>query len=255
MEQKHLHYGHRERLRKQVQESGLESLHEHQVLEYLLTFVLPQKDTNELAHQLINKFGSFAGTLEADVNSLKQVKGVGEVVSHFLSEFRSFYIYYQKRRKKPIEVIKDMGSAKQFILPLLSNLNHEEVYMIGMDGNNKVVLSKRVSVGGINQANVTVRIMMDELYKHKVSNFIMAHNHPTGPSVPSAEDNKFTKALVFGLAVGNINFLDHLIVGTDGVFSYHHEGLLQSYKDEACAVLGISGSQIAQGGAKYGDER
>ena len=93
MEKNNLHSGHRDRLRKQVQTSGLDSLHEHQVLEYLLTFAIPLRDTNEIAHELINKFGSFAGVLDADVNSLKRVKGVGEVVANFLSEYKNFYFY------------------------------------------------------------------------------------------------------------------------------------------------------------------
>lgn len=253
MEQKHLHYGHRERLRKQVSESGLEPMHEHQVLEYLLTFVIPQKDTNGLAHLLIEEFGSLAGVMEADVTALKRVKGVGDVVAHFLAEFRDFYYYYQKHRSKTIKVIKDLSTAKQFVLPLLTNLKKEEVYLIGIDGNNKVISAKQVATGSSNQANINTRLVMDAIISQGLPNFIVAHNHPYGMAIPSAEDNKFTKAIAFGVAITNVHFLDHLIVGTDGVYSYHHSGMLDDYKREAGRVLNINVG-LAQNSAVYGDD-
>lgn len=254
MEQKHLHYGHRERLRNQVKENGLESLHEHQVLEYLLTFAIPLKDTNDIAHRLINKFGSFAGVLEADVDSLKQVKGVGDVVAHFLAEYRNFYYYYQKNRPKTSYVIKDLATAKKFFMPYLSGLDTEQVYLVGIDGNNKVTHIKCVSRGVENQAHVSVREVSDIVFGLGAPNFMIAHNHPSGPCVPSAEDNKFTKSLAFAMALNNINFMDHIIIGSDGVFSYHHSGLLQDYTKEAEQILDIRGTYIAQGKAKYGGD-
>lgn len=254
MEQKHLHYGHRERLRNQVKENGLDCLHEHQVLEYLLTFTIPLKDTNDIAHRLINKFGSFAGVLEADVESLKQVKGVGDVVAHFLSEYRDFYYYYQKTRPKTLHTIKDLSSAKKFFMPYLFGLDTEQVYLIGIDGSNKVTHVKHVARGLENQANVSVREVSDIVFTLGSPNFMIGHNHPSGLCVPSAEDNKFTKSLAFAMVVNNINFMDHVIVGTDGIFSYHQSGMLQDYKKEAEQILGISASYIAQGKAKYGED-
>lgn len=252
VEQKHLHYGHRERLRKQVSENGLEPMHEHQVLEYLLTFVIPQKDTNGIAHLLIEEFGGLAGVMEADVNALKRVKGVGDVVAHFLAEFRDFYYYYQKRRSQSIKVIKDLSTAKQYVLPLLTNLKKEEVYLIGIDGNNRIISTKQVATGSSNQANINTRLVMDSIVSQGLSNFIVAHNYPYGMAIPSPEDNKFTKAVTFGVAITNVHFLDHLIVGTDGVYSYYHSGLLADYKEEAKKVLNISVG-LAQNSAVYGD--
>ena len=86
--QKHEHYGHRSRIRDRVKKEGLDNFQDYQVLEYALSFVIPYKDTNPLAHRLINKFGSLAGVLEADEEQLKEMDGMGEVSSHFLN------IYY-----------------------------------------------------------------------------------------------------------------------------------------------------------------
>lgn len=253
MEKNNLHSGHRDRLRKQVQTSGLKSLHEHQVLEYLLTFAIPLRDTNEIAHELINKFGSFAGVLDADVNSLKRVKGVGEVVANFLSEYKNFYFYYQKHRAKTVSVVKDYNSAKRLVLPYLSNIPTEEVYVVGIDGNNKVNFTRKVSAGSENQALLNIRDVTDLLLTHGVVNFVVAHNHPSGPATPSAEDNKFTKALVFGMYLNNISLLDHIIVGVNDTYSYYHSGLLAEYEKEAERILNIPKPKIAQPRAKYGD--
>lgn len=255
MKKDNLHYGHRDRLRKQVQSGGLDSLHEHQVLEYLLTFAIPLRDTNEIAHELINKFGSFSNVLDADVKSLKQVKGVGEVVANFLAGYKSFYFYYQKHRAKTVNVVRDFNSAKRLILPYLSNIPTEEIYIVGLDGNNKVNFMRRVSVGSENQALLNIRDVTDLLLTHGITNFVIAHNHPDGPAVPSSEDNKFTKALVFAMYLNNVSMLDHLIVGTDDVYSYYHSGLLSDYQNEAEKVLGLIKPKVAQPRAKYGEEQ
>ena len=78
--QKHEHYGHRARIRDRVKKEGLENFQDYQVLEYALSFVIPYKDTNPLAHRLINRFGSLAGVLEADEELLKE-EGISEIES------------------------------------------------------------------------------------------------------------------------------------------------------------------------------
>ncbi len=254
MEQKHLHYGHRERLRKQATENGLDSLHEHQVLEYLLTFTIPQKDTNDLAHALINKFGSFSAVLDADINSLKQVKGVGDVVAHFLAEYKQFALYYQRNRPNQTTYIRGFQTSKTFVLPLLSNVKKEELYLICIDGNNKVVSTRRLKSGTENQISVSIKEITDTLISLGITNFIIAHNHPDGPCVPSAEDNKFTKNLVFTMSSLNITLLDHLIVGVDDVYSYYGSGLLQEFRKEAARVLNVDAGSLAQNSAKYTNE-
>ena len=103
-EQKHLHYGHRARLRERVKKEGIENFQDYQVLEYVLSFVLPYKDTNPTAHMLINKFGSFDKVLEANIEDIASVKGMGEVSASFLATLRLIFSFYQKQKNNCIDL-------------------------------------------------------------------------------------------------------------------------------------------------------
>ena len=93
IDNKNIHSGHRERLRNAAAKNGINSLEEHQVLELLLTYTIPQKDTNPLAHSLIEKFGSFKNVLDAKPEALLLVKGIGVKTAHFLSTIKQFFYY------------------------------------------------------------------------------------------------------------------------------------------------------------------
>ena len=80
-----MHGGHRQRLKDKVRQNGLTSLSLHEVLELILTYTIPQKDTNQLAHELIDTYGGFSKVLEADYYDLMKNKGVGEETALFLS--------------------------------------------------------------------------------------------------------------------------------------------------------------------------
>ena len=92
---KHEHQGHRTRLRDRINKEGLDNFQDYQVLEYALTFAIPYKDTNVIAHRLINKFGSFSAVLEADKDELKMVEGMGEASAHFISNLLQIFHYYE----------------------------------------------------------------------------------------------------------------------------------------------------------------
>jgi len=225
------HVGHRKRLRDQVLKGGLDALHEHQVLEYLLTFVLPQKDTNVIAHDLISKFGSFAKVLEADLNELKNVKGVGEVVAHFLYNFKDFYFYYQKNRRSDKGRIKGLGEAKQYLMSYLTNRDQEELYVVAIDAKNRVLDTKLIARGSVNEADVNMNIITKFLLSENASSFVMGHNHPDGNCYPSIADDNLTRAIVINTEINGIRLLDHIIFGSDDTYSYYHAGKLAEYRN------------------------
>ena len=89
------HKGHRSRLRNAFNNTDVTTMPEHQILELMLSFVLPQRDVNPLAHKLLDEFGCLTNVLESSAEDLKKIKGVGEVVSNFLS----FWSGYKHRSK------------------------------------------------------------------------------------------------------------------------------------------------------------
>ena len=255
MEKINPHSGHRKRLRAQVVQSGLDSMHEHQVLEYMLSFLLPQKDTNVVAHALIEKFGSYSKVFEADINSLKEVKGVGEVVAHFLYSFRDFYYYYQKKREVKGMIVNNTESSIQCILPILTGKHVEEFYIVCIDPRNKVTTIDCMARGNEIQASIDVRKISKYLTDNNVYNFFIAHNHPDGDAIPSAEDDKLTKALMFSSRINGIKMCDHIIVGKDSVYSYYQDHKIESYREEADKMLGVQAIKVSQNYASYEGEK
>lgn len=247
--QKHEHYGHRSRIRDRVKKEGLDNFQDYQVLEYALSFVIPYKDTNPLAHRLINKFGSLAGVLEADEEQLKEMDGMGEVSSHFLTSIIKIYNFYEKEKINKFSVIKNSQETYNYVKCLFAGKLVEELYMVSLTPNNKIVKTEKVCQGAPSEARVTIRTITDNISRNKVNNVVVAHNHPGGKCKPSADDDKFTKALVTSLALNDCFLLDHMIVADDGTFySYKNSGKLDEYLNEVKAMMsGI----VAQSQAEY----
>ena len=244
-----IHAGHRQRLRENVLKNGLSNMHDHQVLEFLLTFVMPQKDTNELAHRLIKTFGSFANVMESDINRLKTVNGVGDVIAHFIYNFRSFFYFYQQSKINSVTTLKNSSQTFNYLKMILADKITEEVYLVGLDSQNRVIYSGLVERGSKNHTSVTIRKITNILIHNNIGNVIIAHNHPSGYAHPSSDDDIFTKNLLISLHSNEVHLLDHIIIGENDEFSYFGSGKLDDYRNEYKALL--SNHLIAQPKAQY----
>ena len=220
------HAGHRKRIRHRVRTEGLDNFHDYQVLEYALSFVIPYKDVNPLAHELINKFGSLGGVLEAHEDDLAKVSGMGEVSAQFLTSIIKIYSYYEKEKSKQMDLLFSPDTAVRYVRSLLQGKLMEELYVICLTPKNKIVKVERVARGTGSEAKVNIRLITDLVARNNVYNIIVAHNHPNGSPEPSAEDDKFTKALVTTLAINEVYLLDHIIIGDNTYFSMMEKGIL-----------------------------
>lgn len=230
-ENKNVHVGHRQRLRARAIETNLEGFEEHQILELLLTFVIPQKDTNPIAHLLIKEFGSLSGVLNADLKELAKVKGISEYSASFLVLLKDVFRKYKQSSVRSITTIKNTKEAIEVCKSELADLLEERVLVICVDNSNKVINKKIIAVGDDNKTTVSIRKIVDIVVRTNTSNIILAHNHPNGISKPSAEDDVTTKNLVFSLALSGVTILDNIVVGTDGCYSYFANGKLSEYYD------------------------
>ena len=245
----HNHQGHRARLRERVAKDGLDSFHEHQVLEYALSFVIPYKDTNNLAHDLINKFGSLAGVMEADVSELIKVKGMGEVSASFLADFIKIYNCYEKSKMQTKATLTSPLLTYKYLKNLFKGKINEELYVVALSPQSKVIKVQRVAEGTATEAKVTIRDITDLMARLKVSNIIVAHNHPDGQAKPSQEDDKFTKALVTTLCINGSHLVDHMIISGNKHYSYRQSALIDKYKEEIAYLL--DNKVVAQAEAIY----
>ena len=243
-----IHKGHRSRIRDRVRKEGLENFQDYQVLEYALSFVIPYKDTNPIAHRLIQKFGSLSSVLEADETELTTVDGMGEVSAHYLTSILKIYNFYEREKVNKIGQISSPMHTYDYVKGLFKGKTIEELYLVSLLPNNKVVKCELVSQGDSGQAKVTIRKITDMIGRNKVNNVVIAHNHPYGTPEPSPDDDKLTKALVTSLAINDSYLLDHIIISDDGYYSYRTSGKIDEYRKE---VFHLINNKIAQHEAHY----
>ena len=232
MEEKNIHKGHRQRLRKKAVENSLENFEEHEVIELLLTFVIPQKDTNPLAHELIEEFGSLAGVLNANSHDLSKIKGISEYSADFLSLLKFVFKKYRQSKLKSMRKITNVRDAVELCVSELADLPVENVFVACIDNSNNLVTKKIISTGFNDEASVPVRKIIDMCIRSNTSNIIISHNHPYGNEKPSANDDKVVKHLALTLALAGIKILDSVIIGLDGYYSYSKSGYLADCYDE-----------------------
>lgn len=233
---------------------GLDNFQNYQVLEYALSFVIPYKDTNPLAHELISKFGSLDAVLEANVQDLMEVKGMGEASACFLNSITKIYSFYEKEKVNRTGTIVSPQSAFDYAKGFFKGKRNEEVYMISLLPNNKILKTEKLAEGDVDNIKVGIRKITDNIARNKVNNIILVHNHPNGIASPSEEDDKFTKALVASLALNECFILDHVIVaGEDKYYSYRQSGKLDLYKQSVAHLLVGKEPMVAQPMAKYGE--
>ena len=240
---KNPHMGHRSRLRDRVRKEGIENFQDYQVLEYLLSFVIPYKDTNVIAHDLIEKFGSFASVLESDEEDLAMVNGMGKVSAHFLSSLIKIYSFYERGKLSRVAEIKKPIDAYEYVRNLFVGKTTEELYLVSLLPNNRILRCEKIAQGSVGQAKVTIRKITDAMSRNKVNNIIIAHNHPGGSSEPSVDDDRLTQALVTSLAINDSFLIDHIVVGESDYYSYRHYGKIDKYRSE---VFNLIGHKVAQ---------
>ena len=219
-----IHNGHRQRLKERFLQEGIDGFEEHNALELLLFYCMPRTDTNPLAHRLIEHFGSFAAVLDASPEELEKVEGVGHNISTFLSFIPQVDRYYQISKVKNRKVLSSVEDCCDFIVPYFRNRKNEVVYILCMDAKCKVLCMKELGEGSVNSAGVPIRRIVDVAMKANATTVILAHNHPGGIAVPSADDVHTTHRVAQALEAVDIVLADHLIVSGEDCVSMAQSG-------------------------------
>ena len=219
-----IHSGHRQRLKDRFLQEGLDGFNELNALELLLFYCIPQKDTNPLAHRLLDRFGSFHGVLDASPQELEQVEGVGANVSTFLSLIPQVDRYYYTSRTKQSACLATNAQCANYMVPKFRNRDNEMVYILCLDAKNKVLCCKQLGEGRVNSAGVPIRRIVDVAMKHNATSVYLAHNHPGGVLRPSVDDIETTKRVAYALSGVDIILGDHFIVVDDEYLSMAQTG-------------------------------
>lgn len=221
-----MHEGHRLRLKQRFLEEGLDNFEQHQILELLLFFVIPRKDTNPLAHELLNRFGSLSSVLEAPPSELEKVPGVGASTALLLSLIPHLTRAYLKDKGGDKPQLNSSSKAGEYLKVLFYGRPYEVFYVLCLDAQNRLNYPALVHEGTIDSAPVYPRLIVETTLRHKASSIILAHNHPGGTLQPSSADIDATRRIVAACEAISVRVVDHIIVAGDNYFSFADKGML-----------------------------
>ncbi len=221
MEKKeNLHKGHRDRLRDKFIKNDIDVYEPHEVLELLLYYAYRQRDTNDIAHRLLKKFGTLHGVFEADIPSLMEVEGVGKETAVFLKLQSALQRYCLKERmlgKGMPKITPD--NAGEYVKDLFYGYAEEVFYLISLDAECRLISSNIVARGTTNATTVYPREVVKKAIETNAKYVIMAHNHPNGVLAPSENDVNTTKIISEALSFVSVRLLDHIIVAGERTVS------------------------------------
>ncbi len=220
------HTGHRDRLRTRFLSNGLDTFQDHEVLELLLFYALPRKDTNELARILLQHFGSISAVLDAPLSELKEVGGIGENAAILLHLIAPLSRRYQLSRSEKGICLTTTQACGDFLMPYFFGATEEMVYILCMDAKCKVLTCRLLHTGSVNSAAVPLRKAAEIAIGCNASSVVLAHNHPSGLALPSHADISTTLQLKTTLEALDIKLIDHIVVAENDFVSMADNGML-----------------------------
>ena len=210
--QKDNKHGHRNRLRTRLTKAGRKAFADHELLELLLTYTIPRKDTKQLAKKLIDRFGSFAAVFDQPKERLLQIEGIGTQTSVFLSAIRASLTRYLEQKVENARTISKPEDVAEFLRVHLGANQRECLMILCLNDANRLVHHDVVIEGTVNKAPFYPREVIKTALLHNATGLIMVHNHPSGDPTPSENDHRITGMMEELVKEFNIKFHDHLIV-------------------------------------------
>ena len=219
------HAGHRDKLRQRfIEENGLDSFADHQILELLLFYADSRKDTNPLAHALLDEFGSLKGVLEAPPEMLMQVKGIGKSAATLISLVVPLTRVWNRCLLTQPERIGNSREAEKYCLSILAGYRTERFYVISLNAQCCIIGKRKISDGSLSEVSAYPRMVMETALNYNAHSVLLCHNHPGGTCAPSPEDIASTLQLQRLLNGVGILVLDHIIVANNQTYSMIQHG-------------------------------
>lgn len=222
-----VHDGHRDRMRERFLLAGPDSFADHELLEMLLYGVIPRGNTNEIAHRLLDEFGSFSNLIESDPYEIQKTAGVGEKSAIFLSMLHELFRRYEKEKLEQKPALTSIPRAAEYCTALLAYCVTERFYVICLDSRRKVIHTAKIAEGTVGQVYVQPRAVLEKALRYYATGVVLCHNHPRGSVKPSNADVHLTTQLKLMLEPLDIEVVDHIIVGEGEYYSFFKDGMLK----------------------------
>ena len=224
-----MHENHRARMQARVERDGLESLAEHEALEYVLYLTNAQKDTNGIAHDLIDRFGDFAAVLEASEEELCTVEGVGPATARMLHLLPEISRYYGRSRTSTTRCIRTTEQMGSYLMAKFAWSDYERAMLVSLDSRKRVRAAVWLREGTTDRVSLDIKDVVSAAIKSGTDTVVLSHNHPNGAALPSMEDLEATGNIARALGLVNIHLLDHFILTDTEYFSMRDANRLPIY--------------------------
>ena len=207
------HAGHRKRLKERYQKEGLYNFSSHEILELILSYAIPRKDTNKLAHVLIKRFRNLSNVFNASTSELMLIDGIGlesaTLIKLCVDICQQIQIDKVTKSRENLDTTK---KQEEYCQKIFLNVNYEVLFMICLNSTGKLLSTIKLSDGTLTSSKVDVRKIVANAISTGCSGVVLTHNHPGGNVKPSNNDIVATNLVKRGLHAVDIKLIDHIIV-------------------------------------------
>ena len=221
-----IHDGHREKMRQRFMTGGLDAFADHEILELMLYYAIPRRDTNPIAHALMERYGSLPAVLAAPMEDLKRTEGIGESAAVLLHLVPQVCRRARLAQVGEDQVLNSSERAGAYLLECFDGESREVIYQLCLDRKGKLLACKRLGEGSVASADLDVRRLVENAILTGASAVILAHNHPSGVALPSDGDYTATMRVRAALNAIGIELADHIIVADGDFVSMADSGYL-----------------------------
>lgn len=216
------YHGHRERLKERfMKEPSL--VHNYELLEIILTFVIPRRDVKPIAKNILNETQSFINIFNHD---LSNIDGIGKQTNIFFNAIKELFDRCEKEVALSSLDLNSSTAIYFFFKYSISLGNKENFAIVFLDTQNQLIHYEILSKDYINSNTLFLRNLAELAIKYNAINIVIVHNNPSGNLVPTDYDIKITHDISDTLATIDINLVDHIIISKNGYISLANLGLI-----------------------------
>ena len=223
-ENDNLHAGHRARQKEKFARQGLDAFTDVEALELLLYYAIPRRNTNEVAHRLLQRFRDLPGVLDASAEELAQVDGIGENAAALICLIRELDRRYLTARRRVGETLTSSEEVGEYLLPLFRYRREEVAVLLCLDSASRVISARVLGEGSGTRVNLSARDVVDTALREKAVRAVLAHNHLSGTALPSRADVESTERLRSAMELIGVELIDHLIFSDGDYVSMRESG-------------------------------
>jgi DNA repair protein RadC len=222
------HSGHRDRIKSKILKNGLDGFLDYEILEALLFYTIPMKDTKGAAKELLKEFKTLEKTLNASTNEILslKIKGITENTCVYFKLLHDLNKKLYKEKLREETILNSVEATYDYLKSSIGLLEKEVFKIIFLSADNRYLGDEIIFLGTIDRSQIYPREIVKQVLKYNAKSVIFSHNHPSGNPKPSQADIEMTKKLKKILEPLEVRILDHIIITPEKYYSFLEEGII-----------------------------